>query len=67
MAPISAEFGKRSSRNPQRAYVTGMTVALGGILMFFMALISAWVVRKGRVHRRAAVRHAARCRLNTAC
>jgi cytochrome c oxidase subunit 3 len=32
---------------PQRAYVTGMTVALGGILMFFMALVSAFIVRKG--------------------
>ena len=31
----------------QRAYVTGMTVALGGILMFFMALTSAYIVRKG--------------------
>ena len=31
----------------QRAYVTGMTVALGGILMFFMALVSAYIVRKG--------------------
>ena len=32
---------------PQRTYVTGMTVALGGILMFFMALVSAYIVRKG--------------------
>jgi cytochrome c oxidase subunit III len=32
---------------PQSAYVTGMTVALGGILMFFMALTSAFIVRKG--------------------
>ncbi len=32
---------------PQRTYVTGMTVALGGMLMFFMALISAYIVRKG--------------------
>jgi cytochrome c oxidase subunit 3 len=32
---------------PQRTYVTGMTVALGGILMFFMALTSAYIVRKG--------------------
>lgn len=32
---------------PQRAYVTGMTVALAGILMFFMALVSAFIVRKG--------------------
>lgn len=32
---------------PQRTYVTGMMMALGGILMFFMALVSAYVVRKG--------------------
>jgi len=32
---------------PQRTYVTGMVVALGGILMFFMALVSAYIVRKG--------------------
>jgi cytochrome c oxidase subunit III len=34
-------------RVPQRTYITGMTVALGGILMFFMALVSAYIVRKG--------------------
>jgi cytochrome c oxidase subunit 3 len=32
---------------PQRAYVTGMFVALAGILMFFMAFVSAYIVRKG--------------------
>jgi cytochrome c oxidase subunit III len=32
---------------PQRVYPTGMWLALGGILMFFTALVSAWVVRKG--------------------
>jgi cytochrome c oxidase subunit III len=32
---------------PQRTYVTGMLIALGGILMFFAALASALVVRKG--------------------
>lgn len=32
---------------PQRVYPTGMWLALGGILMFFAALASAWVVRKG--------------------
>jgi cytochrome c oxidase subunit 3 len=36
-----------SAAVPQRTYVTGMTVALGGILMFFMALVSAYIVRKG--------------------
>ncbi|HUO34249.1 MAG TPA: cytochrome c oxidase subunit 3 [Candidatus Acidoferrum sp.] len=32
---------------PQRTYVTGMMLGLGGILMFFMALVSAYIVRKG--------------------
>jgi cytochrome c oxidase subunit 3 len=32
---------------PQRAYVTGLTMGLAGILMFFMALTSAFIVRKG--------------------
>ncbi|MGH9354020.1 MAG: cytochrome c oxidase subunit 3 [Terriglobia bacterium] len=32
---------------PQRVYPTGMLLTLGAILMFFAALISAWVVRKG--------------------
>jgi cytochrome c oxidase subunit III len=32
---------------PQRAYVTGMLIAIGAIGMFFAALVSAWVVRKG--------------------
>lgn len=36
-----------SSGVPQRTYVTGMTIALGGILMFFAALASSLVVRKG--------------------
>ncbi|MFZ0038732.1 MAG: heme-copper oxidase subunit III [Candidatus Acidiferrales bacterium] len=39
--------GAGGSAVPQRTYVTGMTVALGGILMFFMALVSAYIVRKG--------------------
>src|ERR1700690_1254533 len=34
------------ARVPQRAYVTGMVIALSGILMFFMALVSAYIVRK---------------------
>jgi len=33
-------------RVPARAYYTGMTLALTGILMFFMALISSYIVRK---------------------
>jgi cytochrome c oxidase subunit 3 len=32
---------------PQRTYVTGVIIALGGIAMFFIALASAFVVRKG--------------------
>jgi cytochrome c oxidase subunit III len=32
---------------PQRTYVTGITIAMCAILMFFMALISALIVRKG--------------------
>lgn len=46
-----ARFGNGEGENsdagvPQGAYVTGMILALGGILMFFMALVSAWVVRR---------------------
>lgn len=37
---------------PQRTYVTGMTIALGGILMFFMAFVSAYIVRKGLTNAR---------------
>lgn len=32
---------------PQRVYVTGITIGMGAILMFFMALVSAFIVRKG--------------------
>ena len=35
------------ARVPQRAYITGMLIALAGILMFFMAFVSAYIVRKG--------------------
>ena len=38
---------EHSPNVPQRAYVTGIVIALGGILMFFIALVSAFVVRKG--------------------
>lgn len=37
----------RSGAVPQRTYITGMLIALAGILMFFAALASALVVRKG--------------------
>ncbi|MDE3135863.1 MAG: cytochrome c oxidase subunit 3 [Acidobacteriota bacterium] len=32
---------------PQRTYLTGLTMGLAAILMFFMALVSAFIVRKG--------------------
>jgi cytochrome c oxidase subunit III len=32
---------------PQRSYITGLTMGLAAILMFFMALVSAFIVRKG--------------------
>jgi cytochrome c oxidase subunit III len=38
--------GSHGARSPGRVYITGMLIALGGILMFFSALISAWVVRR---------------------
>lgn len=39
--------GRGRPELPQRIYVTGVTIAMGGILMFFMALVSAFIVRKG--------------------
>jgi cytochrome c oxidase subunit III len=39
--------GPGASHTPQRAYLTGMAIALSGIAMFFMALVSAAVVRRG--------------------
>jgi cytochrome c oxidase subunit 3 len=35
------------ARVPQRAYTTGITVAIAGILSFFIALVSAYIVRQG--------------------
>jgi cytochrome c oxidase subunit 3 len=32
---------------PRRAYITAITIGLGGILMFFMALTSSYIVRRG--------------------
>jgi cytochrome c oxidase subunit I len=32
---------------PQRVYVTGVTMLLAGVVMFFMALLSAEIVRRG--------------------
>lgn len=39
--------GGNSAAVPQRVYVTGITIGMGAILMFFMALVSAFIVRKG--------------------
>lgn len=51
--PPSGDAGDRSddgsggrARVPARAYFTGMSLALVGILMFFMALVSSYIVRK---------------------
>ena len=34
-------------RIPRRAYMTGITLAVAGIMMFFMALTSSFIVRRG--------------------
>jgi len=39
--------GSPDGRAPERVYITGMLIALGAILMFFSAFVSAWVVRRG--------------------
>jgi cytochrome c oxidase subunit III len=39
--------GSLPPRAPQQIYITGMLIALGGIVMFFSAFVSAWVVRRG--------------------
>jgi cytochrome c oxidase subunit III len=44
------DFGGGSAREferERRMYLTGVSVALAGILMFFMALASSYIVRKG--------------------
>jgi cytochrome c oxidase subunit III len=41
------EGGDSRYAPPQGLGVTGVVIALAGILMFFMALVSAYVVRKG--------------------
>jgi len=55
-----------SAAVPQRAYVTGMTIGLGGILMFFMALVSAFIVRKGAANDWGAIEMPRVLWLNTA-
>lgn len=39
--------GGRGRSTPQRSYFTGLTMGLAAIMMFFMALTSAFIVRKG--------------------
>jgi cytochrome c oxidase subunit 3 len=39
--------GGRSNPIPRRAYMTVITLALGAILMFFLALTSSYIVRRG--------------------
>jgi cytochrome c oxidase subunit III len=41
------EGGGRGRSIPRRAYITGITLAVAGIMMFFMALTSSYIVRKG--------------------
>src|ERR1700739_1087770 len=38
---------RRGPRVPERAYYTAVQLALAGIIMFFMALTSSFLVRKG--------------------
>lgn len=50
--PLAGEHGggdwrPGAPRAPRRAYFTGLALALATILMFFMALTSAYIVRKG--------------------
>ena len=47
MSTMSNAIPPQEPAIPQQAYATGMWLALAGILMFFTALVSAWVVRKG--------------------
>jgi len=48
-APRGDDGGARQPHReiPQSIYLTALTLALGTILMFFMALVSAFIVRKG--------------------
>jgi cytochrome c oxidase subunit 3 len=39
--------GRHANSIPRRAYVTGITMALAAMMMFFMALTSAFIVRRG--------------------
>jgi cytochrome c oxidase subunit 3 len=44
----SGDEGRGGGRSiPRRAYMTGITLAVAGIMMFFMALTSSYIVRRG--------------------
>lgn len=48
--PPSDRFGGGDGRPnsiPRRAYVTGITMTIGAMMMFFLALTSAFIVRRG--------------------
>ncbi|HKV27486.1 MAG TPA: heme-copper oxidase subunit III [Candidatus Acidoferrales bacterium] len=47
--PAGGDDDSPSGRSgmPQRVYVTGITIGMAAILMFFMAFVSAFIVRKG--------------------
>jgi cytochrome c oxidase subunit 3 len=46
--PGGGDDGRSGGRSiPRRAYITGITLALACIMMFFMALTSSYIVRKG--------------------
>jgi cytochrome c oxidase subunit 3 len=46
---VAEELGQAGGGRsiPRRAYITGITLAVAGIMMFFMALTSSYIVRKG--------------------
>jgi len=46
-AAITDDLAILNSGRERRMYLTGVSVALAAILMFFMALASAYIVRKG--------------------
>lgn len=41
------EGGRGPAGTPRRAYFTGLSLGIGAIVMFFMALVSAFIVRRG--------------------
>jgi cytochrome c oxidase subunit III len=46
---VAQELGQQDGGRsiPRRAYITGITLAVAAIMMFFMALTSSFIVRKG--------------------